>query len=315
MHPPCTTPLTEELWGHMYPGPPPEVGAPLTGALAAGLFGIEESPLGADTRPMKHLKDAESLLKQGKSHQAMAVLEDILSLAPRNPEALRLLAEILDSWGRFDESFLVLQRLSQSSAQSEEAARALELRAAEEREVLVFSELTSQGRSYYSFPKRQLLFTFAGLLGCAAFLLVSPRIAAGGERASSELVWSFAVLVVVPWVALITSNLTIVKRILVGVEGLSIHRALGHRLIPWAQIRSAVVEHDELQPQNLRLRLYAAGGQLLADLDISTGSPVVRARRHFTRAVLAYVDSVSYISRAAPGTAPEALSEARRAGG
>lgn len=254
---------------------------------------------------MKHLYDAQQFLKKGESQAAMTVLENLLDLAPRNPEALRLKALILDSWGRFDESLATLHNLSQMSGLTQECASDIERRAFEEKEAVVYSELSSEGRWYFAFPAIQVWISLYGFLGCAFFLLLSPNLLSQGNERFSDLMAAFLFFVVMPWIGLMIVHFTGIKKILVGINGVKICSRLSEINIRWDQINAAVVEHDpDILKSKLSLILYSkeSPSKILYKFDVSKKGGVVRARRHFVRSILNYVDTVIYIptSQAVP---------------
>jgi hypothetical protein len=249
---------------------------------------------------MKHLKDAKILLKDGDSAEALEIIENILSLSPKNTEALKIKAFILDSWGRFDESFVILHHLAKMSSNSEDFFEELDKRIEEEKESLIYSRLTPEGRWYFQFSPVQMLVSLIGLMGCLLFLATSPSYF---DKATSSvslgLGVSFFVLVLLPWGLLLSLNLRGVKKIFVGFHGIFVFYGLKKIGYSWEQMGFAVIEYDtNLNSDYLHIILYSrANREPLLNFDISRGSSVVRARRHFVRLVLSYVDTVSYVSR------------------
>ena len=303
-----------------------------------GKPGTQFLGLGADEPFMRHVADAKKLLEGGKSREALAVLDNLLGLAPRNHEALRLKATILDAQGRFDESLLVLRDLSRCDSLSAEVLRDLERRTLEEREVAVYSELTPEGRWYFAFPAAQLWISLYGFLGCAFFLLMSPALLSqNAADALPSVAFVFLIFVAMPWFMLLTVHMVGIKKILVGLDGLKICTRFRQRLIPWSAVTSASLEHHtDNRAGTLFLVLYGrkpamddlAGvhdntpapkhelstilgastrapetaspvpneTRVLLRLNVSPRHSVVRARRHFVRAVLTHIDVVSYVT-------------------
>ena len=255
----------------------------------------------ADTPCMKHVNEAQKLYAAGDGTGSLQILEDLLDLAPRNPEALRLKARILDSWGRFDESYQTLLKLSQLPNPSEEIVQEIEQRASEERESILFSELTAEGRWYYSFPGSQLWVSIFGLTGCALFLISSSQVNFSNPNEVMTMVLSFFFMVLLPSILLGVIQLTGIKRILVGLKGISVCTRFKERLYLWEDLKVAVVEFDpDPRVDFLKLKLYGQGtsGEPLINLDISKSRSVVRARRHFLKNVLTHLDTICYVTRA-----------------
>lgn len=259
----------------------------------------------SDTLGMKHIKDAQQFLDKGDSAQALSVIENLLGLAPRNPEALRMKARILDGWGRFDDSLSTLHQLSQLPNLPEECLLDIERRALEEKETIIYSELSHEGRWYFAFPRSQVWISLAGFLGCATFLLLSPSLLSEGAESFSQLILSFTIFVLLPWLGLMAVHLTGVKRVLVGLHGIRVCRRFSELALKWEEMGGAIIEFDQdPASEHLKLLIFSKedSKRLLATFDISPSRSVVRARRHFVRNVLSYVDTVCYLQRRGDGS-------------
>ena len=246
---------------------------------------------------MKHLKDARKLLTEGDAQGALDIIENILAFSSKNPEALTMKADILDRWGRFDDSLAILHFLTKVNS-SNEVMEKLQTRIEEDRESMIYSRLTSEGRWYFPFSPMQVFVSLFGLMGCLIFLITSPayfKEAHGGVLVGIL----FFCLVFVPWVVLMFMNLRGVKKILVGLNGISVFYSLKKQFYAWDQVGCVVVEYDpNIHSNYLKMIFYSRSTrEPLFNLDISDSTGVVKARRHFVRLVLSYVDIVSYVSR------------------
>lgn len=249
---------------------------------------------------MKHVKDAQKFIDDGDSVAAMEVLENLLGLAPRNPDALRLKAMILDGWGRFDQSLTVFKQISQLPHISDEALRDLENCSSEEKEAFVYSELTPEGRWYFSFPKAQIWISLYGFVGCGLFLLVSPGWLSQGTEGFRSLVLGFVFFVLMPWLALMVVHVVGIKKVLVGLHGVKVCKRFSEKSFGWDKLTLAVIEYDnDIKKNNIVLNLFESDNTQTPafSLNISKEGSVVRARRHFVRNVLNYVDTVCYVNR------------------
>ncbi len=256
---------------------------------------------------MKHVNEAQKLYDAGDGSGALQILDNLLDLAPRNPEALRMKAKILDSWGRFEESYQTLLTLSQIPNPSEEVVHEIEQRASEEREAVLFSELTSEGRWYYSFPASQLWVSVIGLMGCALFLISSSQVNFSSANEVMTMALSFFFLVLLPSIMLVVIQLTGIKRILVGLSGVRVCTRFRERHYGWEDLKAAVIEFDpDPRVDFLQLKLFGRteAKEPLVVLDLSRSRCVVRARRHFLKNIVTHMDTVCYVSR----NAVEALS-------
>lgn len=251
----------------------------------------------ADKLCMKHLKDARQLLKEGDAQGALDIIENVLCFSPKNPDALLLKAFILDSWGRFDDSLALLHYITTIS-NDDEIIEELDKRMEEDRESLIYSKLTPEGRWYFPFSPIQVFISLFGLMGCILFLIASPGYY--NEPHGGLLVaLLFIVFVFLPWSALIILNFRGIKKILVGMNGIQVFYGAKKIAYPWEQLGCAVIEYDRnLNAEYLRLILYSRSTrEPLLNLDISRKHGVIKARRHFVRLILSYLDIVSYVSR------------------
>lgn len=266
--------------------------------------GTQSQFVPADRLGMKHVNEAQKLYAAGDGTGSLQILEDLLDLAPRNPEALRLKARILDSWGRFEESYQTLLQLSQLPNPSEEVVQEIEQRANEEREAILFSELTSEGRWYYAFPGSQLWVSLAGLAGCVFFLITSAQVRFSNPNEVIGMALSFVFLVLLPCVLLLVIQLTGIKRILVGLRGISVCTRFRERIFAWDELKVAVIEFDQdPRVDFLRLKIFGQSDsqEPILNFDISRGRSVVRARRHFLKNILTHMDTVCYVTRPQSG--------------
>ena len=272
---------------------------------------------------MKHVADAKKFIETGMSAQALEVLENLLGLAPKNHEALRLKALILDAQGRFDESLVILRDLARFDGISVETVRDLEKRSFEEREVAVYSELTPEGRWYFAFPALQLWISLYGFIGCAVFLLISPGMI-GGDMATAlpRIVASFFFLVALPWLVLMAVHMVGIKKILVGLTEIRICKRFSEVRIPWNIIDCAVMEHSsDIRDGQLFLVLYGkpsgemedARRPVIARFNVSPKRSIVRARRHFVRSILTHIDAIAYVTL--EPYREQGITEARRQNG
>jgi hypothetical protein len=256
--------------------------------------------LRADTEGMKHIRDAQKLIQSGNGPAALEIIDNLLELAPRNCEALRLKAGILDQWGHFDTSFQLLRDIATIEGPDSTIVDDYEDRLREEREAMVFSEITPEGRWYFAFPRAQIWISMYGFLGCAVFLLMSSSWASKGSEALAELLLAFTLFVLIPWVGLIITHFRGIKKILVGIEGIKVCTAFSSRIHRWSEVTSAVVEYDpNVKNNHLVLRIFGKTDPKipLETLNIAAGKSTVRARRHFVRSVLAYIDCVLYLAK------------------
>ena len=165
---------------------------------------------------------------------------------------------------------------------------------------MLFSELTSHGRWYYSFPSSQLWVSIVGLMGCAFFLISSSQVNFANPNEVMAMALSFFFLVLLPCVFLAVIQLTGIKRIMVGLRGMTVCTRFSEKLYPWDELKAAVIEFDpDPRVDFLRLKIFAHGDAKdpLLNLDVSRAKSVVKARRHFLKSVITHMDTVCYVMR------------------
>lgn len=247
---------------------------------------------------MQHIKEAWSFWDQGDSKQAFEIIENILSFSPSNPEALRLKARILDHWGHFDEAFDLLKTQAKVSSSDQSAREDFENILEEEKTSLLFSQMTTLGRWYFPFSALQIFFSMMVFIGGLFFLVSAPRVLSFSHGG----VWlglSFFALVFTPWFVSIVLGFRGVKKIFVGLDGISVFYGFKSVFYSWQDLGPAIIEYDpHSRSQYLRFILCSKETrEPLLNFDISQSNSVVRARRHFVRLVSSYLDSVSYVPR------------------
>lgn len=246
---------------------------------------------------MKHLKEAKQLYMLGDSKGALEIIENVLALSPKNTEALAIKSMILDSWGHFEESLHILQKISNYSQIDDEGATTmLDQRLIEDRDALIYSKLTEDGRWYFSFSPLQVFIAVFGLVGCILFLISSP-LYFQKDNNFIFLGLSFFILVLFPWLLLFILHFQGVKKVLLGLQGISVYYGFLKQFARWDEIGSAVVEYDpDLNKNYLHLLLYDAKGEnVLFDFNISQKKSDIFARRHFVKAILAQIKTVTYV--------------------
>lgn len=247
---------------------------------------------------MKHLNDAQKLLDAGDSNQALDIIENILSFSPNNPQALRMKASVLDSRGYFDDSLLLLQKAAKLAAGDEEIGQEFVKRVMQDRESLIYSQLTPLGRWYFPFSPLQIFSSLFVFVGCILFLILAPSFLSK-PNGSLWLGGSFVCFVLLPWILSLVLSFRGIKRIFVGFDGISVFYGFKSLFHTWDEIGSVVIEYDpDLHSNYLHMILYSrATREPLLNFDISQKSSRIRARRHFVRLMLSHIESVNYVPR------------------
>ena len=248
---------------------------------------------------MKHLKDAKKAIELGDSEEALKILEDLLYFSPKNTEALKLKAYLYDCRGRFEDSLQILhQMVKHSSSDDDENIQTFEKRMEEDRESLIYSQISAEGRSYFPFSSTQIFLLVLGLLGCVVFLTTSPSYL-GHPNGFLFILISFIVFVILPWIFILLSGSRGIKKILISINGIYIYYARKIQSFRWDEMGTVVVEYDtNLKNDYLQLIILSKKTrEKLVSFDLSKGHPVIKARRHFLRLIATYADQVLYVPK------------------
>ena len=247
---------------------------------------------------MKHLSHARIHLQEGESHKALEIIENVLALAPENPEAMRLKAEVLEGWGRFDEASKIIQAISKLRGSfALEARDELKRRFIEERDSLFHTRLSDKGRVYNHFSLVDLWVSIFGVFGCLIFLALLPYF----SNVAYSYIWlysGFFILVICPFFILLHQKMTRLSAVTIGPKGILIHKRGKATEILWDSVRHVTIEYDyNISLDYLVMKVFIKGNKIPLPINISRQSPDIKGRRHFTRAVISYVDSYSYTAR------------------
>lgn len=238
---------------------------------------------------MMHVKKIREIIAEGKNDEAHSALEELLVLGPSNTEALKLRAALYAMEGRFLQEGRIWQRIAEIDNEDPEAIAYYTQRQLEDREHFYFTDdVAGGGRKFLTYPRSLVNASVIGLFGCVAFLLAS-RAAMSYPKLGDPYVMlgMFAMLVALPWVALLTTYFRSLRFVSVTPKTITLSSRIRTREIPWSDIQRVCLARMG-EPENPGLTLVLlpkASDQPIISIDLSPRSTCIRARSHFLKEV------------------------------
>ncbi len=239
-----------------------------------------------DSPFMKHVAAIEKYIEEGLAEEAYAAIDNLLSLGPKNINALKLRARLLSEEGRFDEEAEVWLKVLKLDREDEEAIEFFLGLQQEDREHYFFSQsLPGGGRKYLTFPRDFMRAALFGFFGCTSFLVIAEIFSRRGLWEEGSLVIGlFLCLVGLPWIAIGHAIIMGYKAISITPDALVLHQRWRETALPWADLKDICLVFSRY-PEKVRLGVLAIPK---ADLGrpyfLSLGDKTsIRARSHFVR--------------------------------
>jgi tetratricopeptide (TPR) repeat protein len=245
---------------------------------------------------MIHMAEITAQLDRGEEAQAQAALELLLTLGPRNTEALRLRAALYEREGRFESADEIWNRILEFDGEEPYARAHMTEKHYDMQERQFFMESIPGGRRFLTFPKGLLYGSLFGMVGCLIFLLMSrlgtvyfffslPAVMGG----------TFGLFVLGPWILVLYQYLGALQSVTVQTTGIELQTRLRTLFFPWEQFSHVYLLHPEKpQCQGLRLVLVAKEGSMGIDLNVDPETSNLRALKTFLSEVKRFYPEVQY---------------------
>ncbi len=204
---------------------------------------------------MAHVKEILANINRGEETQAHEEIQELLSLGPKNVQALKLQAALCAREGNFEVEAQIWQKVLDCDPEDENAIKYWYQRKNEWHEQQFFTENLPYGRRFFTFPRGLLQAASFGMAGCLLFLLLNrlgtlyfffsvPMIQTG----------TFLLFVVGPWVGVLYHYLFVLRDVAVTEDGLELGTRLRTLFYPWGLFSQAYVIHPA-KPQCRGLQL------------------------------------------------------------
>ena len=248
-----------------------------------------------------HVKQIRTIVDSGKNDEAHEALDQLLALGPNNTEALKLRAKLLEYEGRFADEAKVWERILTIDHEDEDAASFMLRKQLEDREHYYFTDdVAGGGRRFMAYPRRLVNLAALGLAGCVAFLL-SSRLSLQLPVLADPVVMLglFTLLVVLPWISIMTSYLTSVRHVTIETKSITISTRLKAITMAWADIEKVCVARSLSDAGNTLYLVLIPKDRTspTVELDLHQQSSSIRARAHLVREISKLFSSPEYATR------------------
>jgi len=240
---------------------------------------------------MLHIDSAKKAIKNRDFDAASDIINNLLVLAPKNTNILKLKSYIARIKCKFDEELEIWRKIGQIDHFDEDVQTYFELRALEERERLFFTKSTSNlGKLFVAIPNTILWFSTYGFFGCILFLTISQffltKLDPDHYLHTISLTFGFIMFVVLPWFFIIKSFLTSLKSVEMNYISISFHTRFKEYSYLWEEIKRAVIEiQSTFQDENLSIdkqKLYLQiSDNKWIKIDLTPNKSVIRVNKQF----------------------------------
>ncbi len=262
-----------------------------------GISGTKDRCSVADKLLMKHVNAIKEIVAQGQFEEAHEALADLLELGPHNMDALKLKAALFEHVGRFEDEDIVWRRIIEIDGEDEDAIQFFQRSQLEDREHYYFTDpLPGGGRRFLAYPRALIGVSFAGLIGCVMFLLLTRSGSQILANSPSGVLFAFLMLVVSPWFAIIYLYVRTIRSINITKTGLEVSTRFKTFLYPWTSISNIYLAHSP-DPLRHELRLVVLANEPAIpslNIDFGEGTSAVRARRHLLQGIRDHFHDVRY---------------------
>ena len=250
---------------------------------------------------MRHVKDIQQIYVEGRIEDAQSALDDLLTLGPRNADALKLRAKLFEAEGRFADEARAWEKVLAADPEDQDAVTYFLGRQMEDREYFYFTDdLAGGGRKFLAYPRTLVTTSAFGLVGCVAFLTVTKLIQIFpilGHPAF--LLSSFGLFVLGPWVQIILTYIRSLRAICISPQGIEISTRFRKHTLQWMDLDKISLVRDLSDAENPAIKLVVSPkDQLLPrlEVDLSKDSTAVRARTYLVREITRAFREPAYLT-------------------
>lgn len=246
---------------------------------------------------MRHVNAIKEIVAKGQFEEAHLALTDLLELGPHNLDALKLKAALFEHVGRFEDEDLVWRRIIEIDQEDDDAIQFFQRSQLEDREHYYFTDpLPGGGRRFLAYPRALIGVSFAGLIGCVMFLLLTRSGAQLLASSPGAVLTAFLMLVVSPWFAIIYLYVRTIRSINITAAGLEVTTRFKSFHYPWSSIRNIYLAHSaDPMTHELRLLVLPHAVEIPSlSIDFGEGTSAVRARRHLMHEIRDHFQDIRY---------------------
>jgi hypothetical protein len=254
---------------------------------------------------MMHVKQITEIIDAGATDQAHVALEQLLALGPNNTAALKLQARLFEYEGRFVDESRVWDRIATIDREDPDAIAYLLRRQTEDREHFYFTDdLPGGGRRFVAYPRSLVLFSAIGLIGCLSFLLTTRLSGAYPILAVPQVMLSsFGVLVMLPWLAILTVYCRSIRSVIVSPTGITVATRLRTHAFNWPDLeRVCLAQSSRNNAPCLSLLLVPKNPAMRpVEIDLTQHTTAIRARSYLVRDITRFFNEPEHLKKESLG--------------
>ena len=250
---------------------------------------------------MKNVSQILNIAESGDLQGAHQALDGLLSMGPRNIEALKLRARLYEVAGQFQQEARIWEHVAKIDREDHDLTQYLARRQSEDRENFYFTDtLPGGGKRFIAFPRRMVRAATIGLFGCIAFLGMA-RLSQQYQILNNPIVIlsSFSLLVISPWTAILVGYIKSLRYVSVTKDGIEIATRFKVHKFNWSAIEHVYVAQDD-RHDTYQLSIVVVGRDATHpcfELDFNENTTPIRARSYFVKEIMSSWGEPSYVSR------------------
>lgn len=254
---------------------------------------------------MLHVKQITDIIDEGKTDEAHQALDQLLALGPNNTEALKLRARLYEFEGRFAEESRIWDRIAQVDREDPDAVGYHLRKQLEDREHFYFTDdIPGGGRRFMAYPRRLVNTSALGLLGCIGFLVISRLAGRWPVLAEpSVMLGMFCVLVMGPWLGIISTYFCSIKAIAISAHGITVSTRVRSYEFKWSELEKVCMARSATGkgPQLALVLMPKDAARHPVEIGLDQGSTAIRARSYLIREITRLFSEPEYVRREALG--------------
>jgi hypothetical protein len=250
---------------------------------------------------MKNVAEIQNIAESGDLSGAHNALDALLTMGPRNIEALKLRARLYEVSGRFQLEAKVWDQISRIDREDDDLTQYVIRRQSEDSENFYFTDsLPGGGKRFIAFPRKVVRAAMIGLMGCMMFMVLA-RLSPTYPTLNHPLIMvsSFVFFVIAPWIAILTNYIKSLRHVSVTKAGLEIVTPFKKHSLAWTDVEQVYLAQDDSH-DTFRLSLVVLSREPTIptfELDFNENTTPIRARSYLVKEIMTAWGEPLYISR------------------
>jgi tetratricopeptide (TPR) repeat protein len=250
---------------------------------------------------MKNVAEIQNIAEAGDLSQAHSALDALLSMGPRNIEALKLRARLYEVAGRFQMESKIWDQISKIDQDDNDLLQYISRKQAEDRENFYFTDsLPGGGKRFIAFQRKFIRSVAVGLTGCIVFMILA-RLAHKFPALNdpSIITTSFTLFVVAPCIGFILSYIKGLRHVSVTKHGIELVTLFRSHRLAWNEVEQVYLAQDDRQDifKLTLLVLTKDSDRPNLEMDFDEHTTPIRARSYFVREIISSWGEPLYIAR------------------